>query len=35
VPFAVTLEFDDAVRLQKFVTERLFKAREKKFRTPN
>jgi tetraacyldisaccharide 4'-kinase len=31
-PFAVTLEFEDAVLLRKFVTERLFKAREKKFR---
>ncbi len=29
-PFAVTLEFDDAVRLRKFVTDRLFKARERK-----
>lgn len=33
VPFAVTLEFEDAVKLRKFVSERLFKAREKKFRT--
>ena len=32
VPFAVTLAFDDAARLRKFVSERLFKAREKKFR---
>jgi tetraacyldisaccharide 4'-kinase len=32
VPFAVTLEFDDAAGLRKFVTGRLFKAREKKFR---
>ena len=32
VPFAVTLEFDDAAALRKFVTERLFKAREKKYR---
>ena len=32
VPFAVTLEFDDAVGLRKFVSDRLFKAREKKFR---
>ncbi len=32
VPFAVTLEFEDATRLRKFVSERLFKAREKKFR---
>jgi tetraacyldisaccharide 4'-kinase len=29
-PFAVTLEFDDAARLRKFVADRLFKAREKK-----
>src|SRR5262249_41824862 len=28
VPFAVTLEFDDAARLRKFLSERLFKARE-------
>lgn len=32
-PFAVTLEFEDAVLLRKFVTDRLFKAREKKFRS--
>jgi tetraacyldisaccharide 4'-kinase len=32
VPFAVTLEFDDAVQLRKFVTGQLFKAREAKFR---
>jgi tetraacyldisaccharide 4'-kinase len=32
VPFAVTLEFDDAAGLRKFVSDRLFKAREKKFR---
>jgi tetraacyldisaccharide 4'-kinase len=32
VPFAVTLEFQDAVQLRKFVSDRLFKAREKKFR---
>jgi tetraacyldisaccharide 4'-kinase len=32
VPFAVTLEFEDAALLRKFVTERLFRAREKKFR---
>ena len=31
-PFAVTLEFDDAVKLRTFVTNRLFKAREKKYR---
>lgn len=33
MPFAVTLEFDDAARLRKFVTERLFMARDKKLRT--
>ena len=32
VPFAVTLEFDDAALLRKFVTDRLFKARDRKFR---
>jgi tetraacyldisaccharide 4'-kinase len=32
VPFAVTLEFDDAAKLRTFVTDRLFKARDKKFR---
>jgi tetraacyldisaccharide 4'-kinase len=31
VPFAVTLEFDDAACLRKFVTDRLFKARERRF----
>jgi tetraacyldisaccharide 4'-kinase len=31
VPFAVTLEFDDVARVRKFLSERLFKAREKKF----
>ncbi len=31
-PFAVTLAFDDATSLRKFVSERLFKARDKKFR---
>lgn len=31
VPFAVTLEFDDAAQLRKFVAGRLFQAREKKF----
>ncbi len=31
VPFAVTLEFEDAARLRRFVTDRLFRAREKKF----
>jgi len=33
VPFKVTLEFDDPAQLRKFVADRLFKAREKKFRT--
>ena len=32
VPFAVTLEFDDAVALRKLVTDWLFSAREMKFR---
>jgi tetraacyldisaccharide 4'-kinase len=32
VPFAVTLEFGDLAALRKFVTDRLFKARENKFR---
>jgi tetraacyldisaccharide 4'-kinase len=32
VPFAVTLEFDGAAQLRKFVSEQLFKAREKKHR---
>ena len=32
VPFTVTLEFADASQLRKFVSERLFRAREKKFR---
>jgi tetraacyldisaccharide 4'-kinase len=31
-PFAVTLEFEDAAGLRKFVTDRLFQARAKKFR---
>ena len=31
VPFAVTLEFDSAVKLRRFVSERLYKAREKRF----
>jgi tetraacyldisaccharide 4'-kinase len=35
VPFAVTLEFDDAPGLRKLISERLFMAREKKFRTSN
>jgi tetraacyldisaccharide 4'-kinase len=33
VPFAVTLRFDDETKLLKFVTDRLFQARAKKFRT--
>ena len=32
VPFAVTLEFDDASQLRKFVVDQLFRARETKFR---
>jgi len=32
VPFAVTLEFDGAAQLRKFVSEQLFKARERKYR---
>jgi hypothetical protein len=28
----VTLQFDSAMKLRKFVAERLFQAREKKFR---
>jgi tetraacyldisaccharide 4'-kinase len=32
VPFAVTLEFDDAAGLRKFLSDRLFKARDKKCR---
>ncbi|MCP3472928.1 tetraacyldisaccharide 4'-kinase [Bradyrhizobium sp. CCGUVB1N3] len=31
VPFAVTLEFDDPASLRRFVSERLFKARESRF----
>lgn len=31
VPFAVVLEFDDPARLRRFVTERLLKARERRF----
>jgi tetraacyldisaccharide 4'-kinase len=31
VPFAVALEFDDLSRMRRFLSERLFKAREKKF----
>ncbi len=32
VPFAVTLEFDGATALRKFVVDRLFQARRMKFR---
>jgi len=32
VPFAVTLEFDDVALLRRFLTDRLFKARAKRFR---
>jgi tetraacyldisaccharide 4'-kinase len=35
VPFAVTLEFAEVTELRKFVAERLFKARERKFRGRN
>ena len=31
VPFAVTLEFADAARVGRFLSDRLFKAREKNF----
>jgi tetraacyldisaccharide 4'-kinase len=31
VPFPVRLEFDDVVKLRKFVSEKLFQARDKKF----
>jgi tetraacyldisaccharide 4'-kinase len=31
VPFAVTLEFADQGRLRKFLSDRLFRAREKRF----
>ena len=33
VPFAVTLEFADPARLRKFISERLFLARDRKFRS--
>ena len=32
VPFAVTLQFDDATALRRFVTDQLFKARERRLR---
>ena len=32
VPFAVNLKFDDLSRVQKFLSQRLFAAREKKFK---
>jgi tetraacyldisaccharide 4'-kinase len=35
VPFAVTLEFDNAAKLRKFVADRLFQAGAKKFRRSN
>jgi tetraacyldisaccharide 4'-kinase len=35
VPFAVTLEFDNAAQLRRFVTDQLFKARDAKFRARN
>ena len=35
VPFAVTLEFDSTAKLRSFVADRLFKARDKKYRRSN
>jgi tetraacyldisaccharide 4'-kinase len=35
VPFKVTLEFDELARLRTFVTDRLFRARDQKFRASN
>jgi tetraacyldisaccharide 4'-kinase len=35
VPFAVTLEFEDAAGLRKFITARLFQARDNRFRIRN
>jgi tetraacyldisaccharide 4'-kinase len=35
VAFQVTLEFDDAVKLRSFVSDRLFKARERKYQARN
>jgi tetraacyldisaccharide 4'-kinase len=35
VPFAVTLEFEEPLRLHKFIIDRLFQARAKKFRGDN
>jgi tetraacyldisaccharide 4'-kinase len=35
VPFKVTLEFEDVARLRTFVTDRLFRARDQKFRASN
>jgi tetraacyldisaccharide 4'-kinase len=32
VPFAITMEFDDAAGLRAFLSDRIFKAREKRFR---
>jgi tetraacyldisaccharide 4'-kinase len=32
VPFPVKLEFDSAVKLRRFVSDRLFRARDRKFR---
>ncbi|HET7885412.1 MAG TPA: tetraacyldisaccharide 4'-kinase, partial [Bradyrhizobium sp.] len=32
VPFKVTLQFADAAPLRKFLSDRLFRAREKRFR---
>jgi tetraacyldisaccharide 4'-kinase len=35
VPFKVTLEFDEVARLRTFVTDRLFRGRDQKFRMSN
>ena len=35
VPFKVTLEFEEMARLRTFVTDRLFRARDQKFRASN
>jgi tetraacyldisaccharide 4'-kinase len=34
IPFAVTLEIDDAALLRAFIADHLFKAREKKYQMP-
>jgi hypothetical protein len=35
VPFKVTLEFTEPAQLRKFVVDRLYRAREGKFRASN